>query len=194
MAISSRGTSRVLLVDSTDRRASIRVLFEQDGGLAPSVLSGKNVVVKANFSSADPFPASTHLDTLRAIMTEIKQAGAARITLAERSGMGDTCDNLERLGVYALSHEMDFDLIVLDEELKERWLRIERGGTHWLKGFYIAKVLLEADVVVQTCCAKTHRYGGHFTMSLKNSVGRIAKRVPGGVYDYMAELHMSPCA
>lgn len=29
-------------------------------------------------------------------------------------------------------------------------------------------------------------------MSLKNSVGLVAKRIPGGLYDYMLELHGSP--
>jgi uncharacterized protein (DUF362 family) len=38
---------------------------------------------------------------------------------------------------------------------------------------------------------KTHRYGGHFTLSLKNSVGVVAKQVPGEGYDYMSELHGS---
>ncbi len=60
------------------------------------------------------------------------------------------------------------------------------------EGFYLPKVLLDADIVVQTCCLKTHRFGGHFTMSLKNSVGLVAKTVPGGLYDYMWELHGSP--
>ena len=49
-----------------------------------------------------------------------------------------------------------------------------------------------ADRVVQTCCLKTHRFGGHFSLSLKNSVGLVAKKVPYGVYDYMWELHSSP--
>ena len=49
-----------------------------------------------------------------------------------------------------------------------------------------------AGGVVQTCCLKTHRYGGHFTLSLKNSVGLVAKRVPGDAYDFMRELHNSP--
>jgi uncharacterized protein (DUF362 family) len=52
--------------------------------------------------------------------------------------------------------------------------------------------VLEADGVVQTCCLKTHRYGGHFTLSLKNSVGLAAKWVPGESYNYMGELHNSP--
>jgi uncharacterized protein (DUF362 family) len=52
--------------------------------------------------------------------------------------------------------------------------------------------VLDADVVVQTCCLKTHRFGGHFTLSLKNTIGLVAKRVPGQRYDYMRELHSSP--
>jgi uncharacterized protein (DUF362 family) len=75
---------------------------------------------------------------------------------------------------------------------KGDWVRFNRDGSHWLKGFCIAKCFLDADVVVQTCCLKTHRFGGHFTLSLKNSVGLVAKRVPGELYDYMWELHTSP--
>ncbi len=52
--------------------------------------------------------------------------------------------------------------------------------------------VLEADGVVQTCCLKTHRYGGHFTLPLKNSVGLAAKQLPGDSYNYMNELHNSP--
>ena len=48
------------------------------------------MALKANYNSADPFPASTHLDTLRAIVETLKAAGAGGITMAERSGMGDT--------------------------------------------------------------------------------------------------------
>ena len=87
---------------------------------------------------------------------------------------------------------MGFDAIVLDDIGKEGWTKIEHGKTHWLKGFYIAKLFNDADKIVQTCCLKTHRFGGHFTLSLKNSVGLVAKKVPGGMYDYMWELHSSP--
>ena len=51
---------------------------------------------------------------------------------------------------------------------------------------------MEADRIVQTCCLKTHRFGGHFTLSLKNSVGLVAEYVPNEDYDYMRELHSSP--
>lgn len=196
-------TSQVYLIGSADRDAAVRSLVEHVwrngskagaslGDSGPADLSGKSVAVKANFNSADAFPASTHPDTLRALLTLLKEAGARDLTLAERSGMGDTRRVLESLGIFVLCAELGVRVVVLNEESEERWAHIPRGETHWLRGFYLAKEVLEADVVVQTCCLKTHRFGGHFTMSLKNSVGLVAKKVPGHHYDYMYELHGSP--
>jgi uncharacterized protein (DUF362 family) len=106
--------------------------------------------------------------------------------------MGNTRNVLEKMGVFELSDKLDFEVVVLDEEDKDKWVKVEKEGTHWVKGFYISKIFLESDKVVQTCCLKTHRFGGHFTLSLKNSVGIVAKRLPNGLYNYMAELHVSP--
>lgn len=152
--------------------------------------SGDKVALKANFNSADPFPASTHIDTLHAIIKKLNEADIASLTLAERSGMGNTRHVLEEMGVFELSDKLGFEVTVLDEEDRDEWVKID--GTHWVKGFYIPKLFLESDKVVQTCCLKTHRFGGHFTLSLKNSVGIVAKRLPNGLYNYMAELHVSP--
>jgi uncharacterized protein (DUF362 family) len=80
---------------------------------------------------------------------------------------------------------------VLDELDAEGWVHVDTPDGHWRQGYPIARPVLEADVVIQTCCLKTHRYGGHFTLSLKNSVGLVAKRVPGDEHDYMHELHIS---
>jgi uncharacterized protein (DUF362 family) len=179
----------VYLLKTDDRKTAIPQLLEQ---FNLSDFSSKQVAVKANFNSADPFPASTHIDTLRAIMEDIKKAGASQITLAERSGMGDTREVLEQMGVFALSKELGFETVVLNEAPKEAWTKIERGNSHWLHGFYIANLFQTADKVIESCCLKTHRFGGHFTLALKCSVGLVAKKVPGSLYDYMWELHGSP--
>ena len=179
----------VFVLKTTDRATGIPALLDKFdlGGC-----SRKQVALKANYNSADPFPASTHIDTLRAVVQSLKGAGASDITLAERSGMGDTREVLEKMGVLALAEELGFKAIVLDEVGAEAWMKVEKGGTHWLKGFYFAKIFNDAEKVVQTCCLKTHRFGGHFTLSMKNSVGLVAKKVPGGIYNYMWELHSSP--
>ena len=181
--------SEVFILKTSDRSTGVPKLLNKIG---LTDYFDKQVALKANFNSADPFPASTHVDTLRFLVETLKGAGASSITLAERSGMGNTREVLEEMGVLALSKELGFNAVVLDEVSKEDWLKVERPDTHWLRGFYMAKVFHDADKVVQTCCLKTHRFGGHFTLSLKNSVGLVAKRVPGVMYDYMWELHSSP--
>jgi uncharacterized protein (DUF362 family) len=179
----------VFILKTADRVTGIPIILKK---LSLEDYFGKQVALKANYNSADPFPASTHIDTLRGVIEGLKGAGASEIILAERSGMGDTEDVLEQMGVLALTRELGFKAVVLNVVGKDDWLKVKRGNTHWLKGFYIAKVFHDADKVVQTCCLKTHRFGGHFTLSLKNSVGLVAKKVPGGMYDYMWELHGSP--
>ena len=64
-------------------------------------------------------------------------------------------------------------------------------GSHWQNGFPFARPVLEADAIVQTCCLKPHRFGGHFTMSLKNTIGMLGKYRGSGGYNYMNELHSS---
>lgn len=153
---------------------------------------GRSVAVKANFNSADPYPASTHLDTLRHLIAALQAAGAASITLGERSGMGDTRNVLSKLGVFDLAEELGFELVVLDDLPEEGWQRVNPPGSHWKNGFLLAKIFTRADAVVQTCCLKTHRFGGHFTLSLKNSVGMVAKHDPSHrLRDYMTQLHVS---
>jgi len=187
--VASNSRAEVFLIKTSDRDIGVKTLMNQ---FNLSQFTGKKVAIKANYNSADPFPASTHLDTLRAIVEVLKRAGASQVTLAERSGMGNTDEVLDEMGVYDLAEKLGFETVVLDELAKEEWLKIDQEGTHWLKGFYIAKLFTTADKVVQTCCLKAHRFGGHFTLSLKNSVGLVAKRVPGSFYDYMWELHASP--
>jgi uncharacterized protein (DUF362 family) len=185
----NNGVGEVFLLKTANRAAGIEKLI---GQFSLDEYSGKHVALKANFNSADAFPASTHLDTLRALVKKLKRANVEKIRLGERSGMDDTRHVLEQIGVMELSEKLGFEAVVLDELSKEEWVKINHMETHWLKGFYVAKLFLDADKIVQTCCLKTHRFGGHFTLSLKNSVGLVAKRVPGTIYDYMWELHGSP--
>jgi uncharacterized protein (DUF362 family) len=99
---------------------------------------------------------------------------------------------METVGVFRLADELGFDTVVFDELGPQDWAKFQPAGSHWERGFLLARPCLDADAIVQTCCLKTHRYGGHFTLSLKNSVGMVAKRHPQEDYDYMRELHSSP--
>jgi uncharacterized protein (DUF362 family) len=118
--------------------------------------------------------------------------GAKSITVADRSGMGNTRQVMQQIGVLELARELAFDTIVLDELDDDEWVVRSTNDLHWSEGFAVPRLLLDAECVVQTCNLKTHRYGGHFTLSLKNSVGFAAKALYPGSYDYMRELHSSP--
>jgi uncharacterized protein (DUF362 family) len=179
-------------VHTTDRADGIRRGLAALGVPAASAVSGKRVAIKPNFNSADPFPASTHLETLRLLVRHFQTAGAREITVADRSGMGDTQRVMDQKGVSALAGELGFRTVVLENIPMEGWTEELRTGSHWSRGVLFARLFQEADLVVQTCCLKTHRYGGHFTLSLKNSVGMVAKYSPRDKYNYMGELHGSP--
>ncbi len=179
---------RVSLVMTDDRAQGARRAIELLGKVP---VSGKSVLLKPNFNSSDPPPGSTHNDVLRSMVDWLWEQGAGSIKVADRSGMGDTRSVMRDKGVLDMAGELDFEPVVLDELGRQDWEFIRTDESHWRDGFFIARPCLDAGIVVQTCCLKTHRYGGHFTLSLKNSVGLVAKTVPGDSYNFMNELHSS---
>ena len=130
---------------------------------------GKTVALKATFNSADRFPASTHPDTVATLVRSLKSAGAKKITLAERSGMGITEEVVRDLGITDLSSSLSFDVNILDRVPEEGWIRVKKPDNHWKRWSLFASIFRDADSIVQTCCLKTHRFEGHFTLSLKKN-------------------------
>jgi len=181
--------TRVALIKTTDRVDGVRRALELLG-LNP--VRGNHVLLKPNFNSADEAPGSTHADVLRSLIVRFNDMGARSVTVADRSGIGDTRAVMREKGVYALAEELGFESVAFDDLEEKDWVNRRSGDFHWQRGYAVPRLLLEADCVVQTCNLKTHRFGGHFTLSLKNSVGLAAKSVPGDGYDYMNELHSSP--
>ena len=187
--MASPAASEVYVIDASDRRHAVAALWHE---VAPPSFDGGTVAVKANFNSDDPFPATTHPDTLEAILGQILDAGARRVRIGERSGMGETRAVLENRGAAGIAARAGAEVVALDGLPPAEWDAIPPDGLHWERGFLIARLFREADAVVQTCCLKTHRFGGHVSLSLKNAVGAVAKRDPVDGYNYMAELHASP--
>lgn len=183
------GKARVAFVKTNDRAEGVRKAIDL---LGINPVAGKRVFLKPNFNSSDPPPGSTHPDVLLALVTALNAMGAQHITVGDRSGMGDTRQVMDQLGVFRMAEENGFDAVVFDELTADDWVLIEPPDSHWQQGFALPRPALEADALVQTCCLKTHQYGGHFTLSLKNSVGLVAKRHPQVDHDFMQELHASP--
>ncbi len=179
---------RVALVKTTDRAAGIRRAIEL---LQPPSFQGKTVFIKPNYNTGDPAPAATDPVVLETLVQHIQGAGAKAITVGDRSGMATTRNAMEQMQVFALAKRYGFKPIVFDELDRNDWQYFPATGTNWSRGFAIARPVLDADAIVNVCCLKTHRFGGHFTLSLKNTIGMVARYVPGDGHDYMRELHRS---
>lgn len=147
-------------------------------------VKGRKVLLKPNFNTADPCPGSTHNDTLVSLINHLKFMGATEITLGERSGPPDTAEVMKDKGIYDLCKKLGVGIINFEDLPDASWVRVKPKQSTWLKGFDVAKPIVDAECIVTTCCLKTHAYGGVFTMSLKLSVGVTRKR-------NMAELHAS---
>jgi uncharacterized protein (DUF362 family) len=182
-------TARVAFVKSTDRAAGVSRAIDL---LGIKSFNARDLFIKPNFNSADTPPGSTHIDTLAALIDKLRKMGAGPLTIGDRSGMGRTREVMEAKDVFRLAKDAKVETIVFDDLAANEWTPIKPADTHWQRGFALPRPVLKAGGIVQTCCLKTHRFGGHFTLSLKNSVGLAAKRVPEDSYNYMSELHGSP--
>ena len=169
------------LVKSRDRAAAIGRAVDL---LGTGTLRGKAVLLKPNLNTADPFPASTHNDTLNHLIRCLQSRGARSVTVGERSGPPDTGDVIREKGVDRLCGSLGAGLVNFEDLPPSAWVRVAPEQSHWRSGFDVPQLLLDAECVVTTCCLKTHAYGGVFSMSLKLAVGFTHKR-------NMAELHTS---
>lgn len=173
--------TKVAVISTKDRVNGVNKSLEL---LGINPVKDKNVIFKPNFNTADPPPASSSMETIKQLIIKLKEMGAKSITLAERSGPVDTAEAFEKIGIYTLAQELGFDVVNLEKLPKEDFIFKNSENSHWKNGFLFPKIYDEAECIVETCCLKTHMFGGHFTLSLKNAVGLVPK-------SFMSEMHGS---
>jgi uncharacterized protein (DUF362 family) len=154
---------------SQDVKRDVARCLELLGGLDKAVAAGDRVFVKPNFNSPDPFPGSTDLGFLRAVLDLLKDAGAT-IVVGESSGgrWRPTANTVAKLGVPELLREMDIEFVCFDVGEAE-YVEIPIEGD-FLQSATVPRVMYEADRLLYLPCIKTHKYA-RFTMSLKLGVG-----------------------
>jgi uncharacterized protein (DUF362 family) len=175
----TKTAAKVALVKATDRAKGVQAAMRLLEIASPK---GKKVLIKPNFNTADPTPGSTHNDTLRQLVVEMKARGASHITVGERSGPPLTKSVMEEKGIPVLAQELGFDVINFEDLPTDGWVHFNPPGNHWQNGFDVARPVTETEYLLWTCCLKTHAYGGVFSMSIKLAVGATHKRL-------MRELH-----
>jgi len=180
--------STIVLIKTTDHREGVRRALRM---MPAPVVRDLSVVIKPNFNSSHPFPGSTHNETLRTLLEVCRAGGAREITVADRSGMGDTTRVIREKGVDTMAADLGARVIALETLPPSQYADRSLPGGNWRRGVRFPLLFERAGAIITTCCLKTHRFGGLFTLSLKNSVGMVARTGPDG-YDYMRELHSSP--
>jgi uncharacterized protein (DUF362 family) len=171
------GRSMVALVRAKDRADGIAEALRLLGGIDPAIkdLDEGYVLIKPNCNSYDPFPASTHPDTLRLVIELLLKAGLEKeqILIGDMSGPGwlPTENTMRTNGILGVAEELGVSVSFFENE-EWVWVR-PKEALSWPEGFRIAKKAYDASRIISLPCLKTHQFGGVFTLSLKNSVGLI---------------------
>lgn len=154
---------------SEDIRGDVTACLGLLGGLDRAISPGDKVLVKPNFNSPDPFPGSTDLGFLQAVLELLKDTGAD-IVVGESAGgiWRPTRNTATKLGALDLLEELGIDFVAFDAGETD-WVEIPIEGD-FLRTVTVPKVAYEADRLIYLSCMKTHKYA-RFTLSLKLCVG-----------------------
>jgi len=178
--------AKVYLIKTSDRIAGINYLLSR---VVLPDLSLKNAVIKADFNSDHPFPATTHIDTSQTVIKALKAASPESISIVERSGMGKTEEVLRNRGLYPLAASEEVAVVNIDELEAIDWVIRGTQEAHWREGFPVPRVVANAEYIINLPTLKTHRFLGDFALSLKNYLGFLPKWYNSR--DYVCELQSS---
>lgn len=137
------------------------------GGFNKVVNKGDEIWVKPNFNTADPPPASSDPEFVKAVIELLFEHGAGKVILGESSMVSLSARKvLTETGMIAKAEEAGAELVFFDEG---KWVKVSTGGKY-LKEVSLPESAVKADRLVYVCCMKTHKWA-KFTLSLKLAVG-----------------------
>ncbi len=154
---------------SKDIRASVDRVISLLGELGQAIGRGDKVLVKPNFNSPDPYPGSTDLAFLRAVVERLLQEGA-KVTIGESSGgiWRPTRNVFRKLGLFDLARHLNVEFIAFEDQTED-WLRVKIDGDY-LGVVTMPRSAYRADKIVYLPCMKTHNLA-RFSGALKLAVG-----------------------
>jgi uncharacterized protein (DUF362 family) len=171
---SEDGRFKVSRVDaSDDLKESILRAVELIGGFKKVIEPGDTVTMKPNLNTADPYPASSDPEFLRALGELLFDAGAAKLRIVDSSMFRlKTCDVADEIGLCSVIGDLGIDLIYLDEH---EWVKKQFPNGKHMKSGSIGVPALEDSKLVVVPCLKTHRLA-RFTATMKSFVGWVGAK------------------
>ncbi len=155
-----------------DLRLTIDQAMALMGNLQQAIGRGDRVFVKPNFNSPDPFPASTDLSFLQAVIELILEAGAG-VTIGESAGgvWRPTRKVFNQVGITELARRLGVELIAFEDK-PDDWIQININGDY-LNKVVMPRSAYEADKMVYLPCMKTHNLAA-FSGAIKLAFGFVA--------------------
>jgi len=164
-----------------DKALVSKVTFKQDlkesilhtvnliGGFGKIIEGGDEVLLKPNYNSADPPPASTDPEFLSALVELLYEHGAGKVVVGESSMQTlSTRKVMEKTGALRKLSTSGAEIVFFDEG---KWVGVDVGGKY-LKRVSLPQRALHADKLVYCCCMKTH-FKADFSLSLKLAIGFV---------------------
>lgn len=176
---------------TTDLLKGIQKALEPLGGMKAFAKAGEKVFLKPNFNTSDPFPASSDLNFLRAVITLVSGQKPREMILGDSPTLfGNSKKFFEEINAKSLEPEFSSLKVVLLND--EKWIKKEIPKGEHLKHASIPKILTEVDKTIYLPCLKTHAFA-QYTGAIKLSVGilkpneRVAMHT-GHLQEKIAEL------
>lgn len=142
------------------------------GGFGHFIKKGDKVLIKPNFNTADPFPASSDPQFLKAVVELVYAAGAGEVIIGDSSMfLLKTRNVMKKLRIFDFEKELNPapKIVIFDEG---NWMKKEIPKGKYIKNVSLPEILDRVDKLIFLPCLKTHK-SGQFTGSLKLSVGFI---------------------
>jgi uncharacterized protein (DUF362 family) len=188
--MAANGKAKVIIIKANDRASGIMEALAMFGGLG--FAAGRDVIIKPNYNSTYEFPATTHNDTLRIMVEQLRAANAGNIVLGESAGAttfsAQPTQAVTRFkGTMNLVSELKIDFVSFDEPSVE-WDTFNFDGMTWANGLAIPKLMRSDRVKILLPCCKTHTLAD-YTFSMKLAAGLPPRSRRGLVSDMHTDLH-----
>ena len=151
----------------SDLKGSILKAVDLIGGFGKVIEKGDEVLLKPNYNSADPPPASTDPAFLNTLIELLYEQGASKVIVGESSMQTLSTKNvMEHTGTVDKLRQTKAEAMFFDDG---RWKKVNVGG-EFLKSVSLAEASLQPRKLVYCCCMKTH-FRADFSLSLKLAFG-----------------------
>lgn len=140
------------------------------GNISDFIKPTDRILLKPNFNTADPFPGSTAMDFLQAVIEIISEANPKELIIGESCTYFLNTEKVCRLkGAPAVMEK--FNVTWHNFETGE-WVKVDIPNGKYFKSIKIPKIIREVDKIILLPCLKTH-FLAAYTGALKINIGML---------------------